>query len=223
MVSRITADARETPSGIPELLEKKGVYVQKRALDVADYLVGQYAIERKTTRDFVSSLYSGRLFDQAKRISQTYSKYLLIVEGDTQEVLLDLKNPKVYWGALLALALNFDFNLLFTLDQEQTSDVLSLLAKRTTHAKNETRPLLVKKPRIATTEDWQLAVLENLPTIGPKLAEKLLQSFGSVRSIFNASYMELAVRGGIGEARAKKIQQLLDAEYTTFTKQTKLP
>ena len=139
-----------------------------------------------------------------------------------QEALIEVKNPKAYWGALLALALNYDFNLLFTLDQEQTSDVLSLLAKRIAHSKTETKPLLVKKPRMATTKDWQLAVLESLPTIGPKLAEKLLQSFGSVRSIFNASYMELAVRGGIGEARAKKIQQLLDAEYKTFTKQTRL-
>jgi DNA excision repair protein ERCC-4 len=212
-VLRIVADVRETSSGIPELLEEKGVYVQKKSLDVADYVVGNFAIERKTLRDFISSLYSGRLFEQAERISHTYSKYLLIVEGDSQEALSELKNPNVYWGTLLALALTFDFKLFFTSDQEQTSNVLYLIAKQTSsHGKNH-RPLIVKKPRMATTKDWQLLVLGSLPSIGPKLAEKLLLSFGSVRKVLCASNKELAVRGGIGEVRARKIQQLLDAEY----------
>jgi ERCC4-type nuclease len=60
--------------------------------------------------------------------------------------------------------------------------------------------------------DWQLSLLGSLPTIGPKLAEKLLLSFGSVRNVFRASRTELAVKGGIGHARAKKVQELLDAE-----------
>lgn len=212
MVARIVADVREAPSGIPELLARKGVYVQRKTLDVGDYIVGECAIERKTARDFISSLYSGRLFEQAERISSAYSKHLLIVEGDVQEVLQELENPKIYWGALLSLTLNLGFGLLYTIDQEQTSDVLSLLARRTT-VNRGTRPVLIRKPKMATATDWQLAVLGGLPTIGPKLAEKLLRSFGTVRNVFNASRMELAVRGGIGLERAKKIQQLLDAEY----------
>lgn len=212
VVARILVDVRETPSGIPEILERKGIYVQRKTLDVGDYIVGECAVERKTAHDFLSSLYSGRLFEQAERISSAYPKYLLVVEGDVQEVLSELKNPKIYWGALLSLTLDFNFRLLFTIDQNQTSDVLSLLARRTTHSKT-IQPLLVKKPKMATSRDWQLAVLESLPTIGPKLAMKLLQSFGTVRSVFNASNVELAVKGGIGETRAKKIQQMLDTEY----------
>jgi ERCC4-type nuclease len=222
MVARLLADVREIPSGIPELLERRGIYVQRKTLDVGDYIVGECAIERKTARDFISSLYSGRLFEQAQRISRAYPKYLLLVEGDVQQILLELKNPKIYWGALLSLALNFDFRLLFTNDPEQTSEILSLLARRTS-LNRSIRPLLVKKPKMATCRDWQLAVLESLPTIGPKLAEKLLQSFGTVRSVFNASKVELAVKGGIGETRAEKIQQLLDTEYRRNAgKQSKL-
>jgi len=222
MVSRILVDARENASGIPELLAKRGVYVQRKVLDVGDYVVGQCAIERKTARDFISSLYSGRLFEQAQRISESYQKFMLIVEGDAQEMLSDMKNPKAYWGALLALALSFDFRLFFTLDQEQTADVLSLLATRTTQGE-VSRPLIVRKPRMGTTRDRQLAVLESLPTIGPKFADKLLRAFGSVRNILLASRVELAVKGGIGEARAKRIQEVLDAEYRRApTKQLKL-
>jgi len=222
LVSRIVADTREKTSGIPELLAGRGVYVQRKMLDVGDYLVGECVIERKTAHDFISSLYSGRLFEQAQRIAQSYRKFMLIVEGDIQEMLSDMKSPKAYWGALLTLALSFDFKLFFTLDQDQTADVLSLLAARTTHRETLT-PLLVRKPRMGTERDWQLAVLESLPTVGPKLADRLLGAFGSIRSIFLASRMELAVKGGIGEIRARKIQELLDAEYRrTPTKQTKL-
>ena len=220
--ARIVADSREAASGIPEILRKRGFYVQMKNLDVGDYVVSACAVERKTVRDFISSLYGGRLFEQAQRISRSYKDYLLIVEGDIQEVLADLRNPRVYWGTLLALAMNFDFRILFTLDQEQTADLLQVLVTKI-RGKAAVRPLLVKKPRMATTKDWQLSLLESLPAIGPKMAEKLLVSFSSVRNVFRASRSELAVKGGIGYARAAKIQELLDSEYGhSKVKQAKL-
>jgi len=220
--ARIVADSREAASGIPEILRKRGFYVQMKSLDVGDYVVSACAVERKTVRDFISSLYGGRLFEQAQRISRSYKDYLLIVEGDIQEVLADLRNPRVYWGTLLALAMNFDFRILFTLDQEQTADLLQVLVTKI-RGKAAVRPLLVKKPRMATTKDWQLSLLESLPAIGPKMAEKLLVSFSSVRNVFRASRSELAVKGGIGYARAAKIQELLDSEYGhSKVKQAKL-
>jgi DNA excision repair protein ERCC-4 len=210
---RIVADSREATSGIPKILERKGIYVQSKRLDVGDYVAGEYVVERKTVRDFLASLYGGRLFDQAQRISQAYSNYLLVVEGDIQEALTDLRNPRVLWGTLLTLGLNFNFKVFFTLDREQTADFLYVLV-RSAHGKaSAIRPLLVKKPRLGTVKDRQLSILESLPTIGPKLAERLLESYGSVRNVFAASPTELSVKGGIGRARAKRIQEVLDAEY----------
>lgn len=221
-LARIAVDTREAASGIPDILRKNGLYVQMRPLDVGDYVVAEYAVERKTVRDFISSLYGGRLFEQAQRISRSYRDYLLIVEGDLQEMLADLRNPKVYWGTLIALALNFGFKVFFTLDAEQTADLLQVLATKSRRS-GTIRPLLVRKPRMGTIKDWQLSLLESLPTIGPKLGEKLLASFGSVRGVFRASRSELAVRGGIGNARAARIQEVLDAEYRrSAVKQTKL-
>ncbi len=221
--TRIAVDTREAASGIPEILRRKGLYVQMKTLDVGDYVVSAYVVERKTVRDFIASLYGGRLFDQAHRISRSYKDYLLVVEGDIQEVLADLRNPRVYWGTLLALAMDLDFKVFFTLDQEQTADLLQVLATKSRGKGRAPGPLLVKKPRMATVKDWQLSILESLPMIGPKLGEKLLSSFGSIRDVFRASRAELAVKGGIGYARAAKIQELLDTEYRHSTgKQTKL-
>ncbi len=210
-LSRIAVDTREAASGIPDILRKKGMYVQMRTLDVGDYVVAEYAVERKTVRDFLASVYSGRLFEQAQRISGAYKEYLLIVEGDTREMLADLRNPRIYWGALLVLVMNFQFKVFFTLDRHQTADLLHALSTKSM-GKAAVRPLLVKKPRMATIQDRQLTVIESLPTIGPKLAEKLLASFGSVRSVFRASRAELALKGGLGYARAGRIQEVLDAQ-----------
>ncbi len=211
-IARIAVDTREAASGIPDILRKKGMYVQMKTLDVGDYVIADYAVERKTVRDFLASVYTGRLFEQAQRISGAYKEYLLIVEGDTREMLADLRNPRVYWGALLVLVLNFEFKVLFTLDRHQTADVLHALSSKS-RGRAAVRPLLVKKPRLATVKDWQLTVLESLPTIGPKLAEKLLASFGSVRNVFRASRAELALKGGLGYARAGRIQEVLDAQH----------
>ncbi len=224
VLTRIVVDSREVPSGIPGMLSRKGVYVQTRTLDVGDYVVGEHVVERKTVRDFVASLYGGRLFEQAQRISQAYTNYLLIVEGDIQDVLAELKNPRVFWGTLITLALSLNFKVFFTLDRQQTADFLSVLARKTRRSGSPIQPLIVRKPRIATIKDRQLSILESLPTIGPKLGEKLLQSFGSVRQILAASSTELAVKGGIGYARAKRIQEVLDAKPSHVgPKQIELP
>ena len=220
--ARIVADTREAASGIPEILRKRGLYVQVKTLDVGDYIVSSYVVERKTVRDFITSLYAGRLFEQAQRISRSYKNYILVVEGDIQEILADLRNPKVYWGTILTLAMQFGFKILFTLDHEQTADLLQVLVSKF-RGKTEAVPLLVKKPRMGTAKDWQLSLVGSLPAIGPKLGERLLSSFGSVRKIFLASRSELAVKGGIGYARAEKIQELLDAEFgRSGAKQAKL-
>jgi len=59
----------------------------------------------------------------------------------------------------------------------------------------------------------QLLVVESLPMIGPTLARKLLERFGTVRRVFGASLTELAVRGGIGRARAQRVASILDLPY----------
>ena len=137
VLARIVVDSREVPSGIPGILGRKGLYVQTKTLDVGDYVVGDHVVERKTAQDFIASLYGGRLFEQAQRISQAYSNYLLIVEGDIQEVLAELKNPRVFWGTLITLALTLKFKVFFTLDQQQTADFLCARSKELEERKHD--------------------------------------------------------------------------------------
>src|SRR5438874_12413024 len=94
MMVRIAVDEREKPSGVPDELRSKGASVEYRVLEVADYVVGEYAVERKSARDFVSSLFSGRLFDQAYRIGESYRDKIMVVEGSLEDELKWSLNPR---------------------------------------------------------------------------------------------------------------------------------
>src|SRR2546429_4221936 len=223
---RIIADEREKPSGVPEALRSLGVSVEYRLLDVADYLVGAYAIERKSVRDFVSSLYSGRLFDQAHRLGEAYETIFLIVEGDLWEEIRGSRNPRSLWGALISSVLDFGLNTFFTPDGKQTAQFLFTLGKGGRHTKGSGGPpIVVRKPRSQDLKRLQLSVLSSLPGIGPRMAGQLLGYFGSLRKVFSASMTEIAVGADLGRSRALALTKLLDSRYKasrTVTSQASL-
>lgn len=212
MFPRIVVDDREKASGVPDNLRHLGAKVEFRLLDVADYVIGDRAVERKTTSDFVSSLFSGRLFEQARRLSESYVMPLMVVEGDLQASLQEISRPKTFWGSILSLVLQYDIRPFFTVDALQTAELVFTFARHLSYGKR-TPPVIVKKPRISSDTQLQLLVVGSLPTIGPKLAERLLERFGTIRRIFEASPGELAFRGGLGRSRAHRVSSVLDLPY----------
>src|SRR5207245_10479012 len=113
---RIAVDEREKASGVPDELRSKGASVEFRVLEVADYIVGEYAVERKSTRDFVSSLFSGRLFNQAYRIGEDYRHKILVVEGKPENELKRARNTTSLWAALICSVIDLDSNWCCPLD-----------------------------------------------------------------------------------------------------------
>ncbi len=211
---RVIADEREKPSGVPQELERMGVMVDYRVLDVADYVVRDYAIERKSSRDFVSSLFSGRLFDQAYRLGEAYHTTILIVEGDLEAEMNRLKNPRSVWGGLISAVLDFRLACFYTKDEKQTAQfILTLGRGGRFKGRSGGPPVVVRKPKSADLRRVQTSIVESLPSVGPQMAEQLLASFGSVRKAFAASMTEMSIGAGIGRARALTINRILDAPY----------
>jgi DNA excision repair protein ERCC-4 len=212
---RVIVDERERVSGVPDVLKALGLMVDFRVLEVGDYVVSSdCAVERKAGRDFVKSLYSGRLFDQARRLRQFYSRPVLVAEGDLPLLFGETSKPRVFWGALTALAFQFDMKVFFTANAGQTADLIYTLVRRSGLTRPPRGPWVQKKPRGALSpEKMQLALVASLPSIGPKLAERVLLRFGSVRRVFSASVAELCLVKGVGRAKAERIVSLLDAQY----------
>ena len=211
--SGVVVDKRETRSGVPGLLESMGIHVDYRTLAVGDYVVSsRYVVERKTARDFINSLFSGRLFDQLNRLSESYGQCIVVVEGNLSEALEQLSNPRGIWGAMLTLIFDYACQVFFTGDGLETANLLYVLATREIGMKT-VRPLIYRKIRARTIEEVQLNILGNIPGVGPILAERLLRCFGSLRKALDASPAELRRVEGIGRMKAEGIAKILDAPH----------
>ena len=68
----------------------KGYDCEIKTLDVGDYLFDNKVVfEYKTISDFMSSIVSARLFDEATNQTLTYPYSYLIIEGDIEDYVLD--------------------------------------------------------------------------------------------------------------------------------------
>jgi len=221
---RVIVDERERPSGVPDALKNLGVRIEFKMLEIGDYIVSpNCAVERKKDKDFLKSLYSGRLFDQASRIKEAYEKAVLVVEGEFPKFLYEMENPRVFWGALTTLAFKFNLNIFFSANHKQTADIIYTLAKHEV-ARKPKGPYVKKRVRGAEMEQLQLAIVASLPGIGPKLADRLLRRFGTVRRVFQASISEFASIDGVGRMKAMKVANFLDSHYKPVaTKPRQLP
>jgi len=212
---KIIADARESSFVVQALREMKADVVEK-TISPGDYVVGEgFAVERKTFRDFVSSIFKKRLFEQLERLRRAYARCCLIVEGDIGYGLAGLTNPLVFWGALAHTTAEWNIPVVFTINEEQTAQFLFSLAKKLQTAKEVTVEA-VYKPKRYSLADQQCFAVQGLPTVGPKSAEKLLKRFGNVRRVFMAKEHELKRVEGFGDKRAREISQFLDRQYTNI-------
>ena len=222
--SRVVVDERERPSGVPEELQALGVRVYFSRLPVADYvLTPEIAVERKSTKDVIASVYDSRLFYQAAQISAAYAKPYLLIEGDSKEVDRLAKNLKSYYGAIANITLAYGLRVVYTANPRETAKaILQLLS----HAKaNPVAHFPKEVPKSSSVPVQQANLVATLPGIGRKLAERLLLKYGTPRRVMSLTAGELAMTPGIGWSRAERIKQLMDAEYSKrpeAQKQTRL-
>ena len=130
-----------------------------------------------------------------------------------------MKNPKVFWGALVTLSFGYGIRAFFTRDPEETAELICVLAKRPPEVRSRP-PAIVKKPKYGQIRESQIVLLQGLPGIGARLAQKLLRRFGTPRNVFLATESELNTRGGLGRVKTAKIISVLDTAYDGLDKKS---
>ena len=205
----IVVDQRE-PADIPARLRELGADVDVRQISPGDYVVGEVAVERKTVSDFLSSLITKRIFDQMLRLRDAYPVPVILVEGDLSEI-AEQRNPRAFWGALLAFTLREHVTVLFTPDMEQTCQLLVTLHKRAGGKADEYG--IRHKPKLLTLEERQRFLVQGLPRVGETLSENLLSHFGTPRAVFAASERSLSDVPKIGRAKAAEITRVLTTQW----------
>lgn len=186
---KIIIDIHEKNSLVASELVHLGFQIDFQHLQVADYLIGNIAIERKTLPDLQSSIIDRRIFTQLKEIKQ-YEKYLLLIEDSNISPEYRKINDNIIKGFILSSLLSLNIPIIFTQNEKDTAKYLSMIAKRQSSNKNHEFSLRPKK--IAKTKDEQLQfILEGFPHIGPATAKALIKKFSSIKNIINADEVSL--------------------------------
>ena len=207
---RIVVDEREKKSGIPDLLKGTGINLEIKTLPVGDYIVApETVVERKTVSDLVSSVFDGRLFDQCHRLKEHYQFPILIIEGDIDEIEELTENPLVFYGAISSIAIDFKIPVIPTPNATHTSKLLISMCSRKDASKG---PFIKKIRKSNDLQKQQLSMLCSLPGVGEKTAIRMLEKFGTPLRVLSSSIIELSKVSGLGEARAKNIKKVLQAQ-----------
>jgi len=208
----IVADAKETNSGILQLLsDDPEVVLEIKELPVGDYLLAEKCVvERKSGPDFAASIMDRRLFLQVAQMKISYPQSIILLEGDLYDIESSISHAALC-GALSWLSVLENISVISSSTVRNTACLLKTMARHLSEGLGYDIPLRgnkSKEPKIISQ-----FIVEGLPGIGPAAAKKLLEGFGSVAAVFEASVSELVKVPGIGKKKATDIRKALEHSY----------
>jgi len=209
----IICDTREFRSRVPEVLQKLGDPIVQMELEVGDYVIGEVAVSRKTSDDYVGSLNSGHLQEEIFQLLTNYRTSILIVEGSIEDTLMfrSLKR-NAYLSSLAGIPIKkpqgFDSSSVSIIPVATSTDTAWILHYiRQKILNGETRlspvPKVTKATETETIERRQIMPLLAIRGVGEVKATKLIRYFKSARNVFNASLDEL--KAVVGEKLGTRI------------------
>ncbi len=225
----IIIDSREH-SKHKEFLEefrKRGLRVSVQPLPAGDFLLlaapgkQPLLVERKTVSDLLNSIRDNRVWEQTKLLREAAEKDgiqpFIVIEGwlGAVEKYRQWRIQSVL-RVIDTIILEYKVPVINTPNKRATIEWLIAKARSLgrVNEKKAYRMRVEKKPM--TLMERILYVAEGL--VGPKLAERLLEHFGTLKAIANASIKELMEVEGIGEKRAQEIYLIFNTHYRKNSK-----
>lgn len=141
-----------------------------------------------------------------------YRKQLLILEGEEDIFGERRLHPNAIRGMLAAITVDYNVPILTTKNSEDSALLIAIIAKREQSEEKKDFTLHSLKP--LTLKQQQEYLISALPGVGPILSKPLLEKFGSVKKILNASIDKLKEVELIGEKKATKIKEIVESEYS---------
>ena len=209
---KIIVDHRESRSSVARYLALKNTLIEPQMLDVGDYVLSsRLGVERKNVDDFLNSLIDGKLFIQMKNLKHAYARPILIVEGEGLLTKRNISHNAIF-GCFVSIIVDYGIPIITTHSARETADFLQVMAKREQKDANRSVAIRGDKWSMSLTEHQQF-IVESLPNVSSVLAQRLLNHFGSIRAIANASEKDLCSVHGIGKKIAEELIKVLNTEY----------
>ncbi len=200
---KIICDYREKPSGIPGLLYDTTAEVSISSLSTGDYIINdQIIVERKTAEDFIQSIINNRLFDQCSKLKKASKRILILIEGNPYKTGHKM-NPSVIRGAILSILTAWQIPIIYSESSESSVELIIILGIQSLKNNVYIRSHHGYKPKKKKSQ--KLSFLQGIPSTGPAIAGRLMEQFGNIKSVVNASPDELRKIKGIGKKNSQKI------------------
>ncbi len=203
----IIADDRERKSGvIQSLMDMEDVTISINRLSIGDYCAdNRLVFERKTLKDFALSIIDGRLFNQMIRLASSNStRSILILEGTGKDLVETGMKREAMQGALITVSLILGIPVLRSKDPDETAKLIIYATRQIRSIAKGGFQRRGYQPKDKRKK--QLFILQGLPGVGRERAIRLLENFGSIQGVINASIDELQSVDGIGKNIADRIR-----------------
>ncbi|KHJ36204.1 putative mus38-like protein [Erysiphe necator] len=221
---RVVVDIREFRSSLPSLLHGRNIVVVPCMLTVGDYILSpNICVERKSTRDLISSLNNGRLYYQAESMIQHYKSPMLLIEFDqnksfTLEPFADLSGSLSSISAsnansdlqskIVQLTLAFpQLRIIWSSSPYQTAEIFETLKSQ----ESEPDPLIAVKIGLEdglslenrTLNREPQDMLRAVPGVSGRNINYLIAEMENIRAVADAS--EKMLETAVGKEAGKQI------------------
>lgn len=212
---KLTIDSREQHR-IQEAINyytKQGLTVDVQELEIGDYLFDdKVCYEFKTVADFVASIQSGRVFNQAISMAETYPYNFVIIQGDEHSRAKALSMSKhyqevTYFGYLGAIA---SLNRYVTVIESYSPFINEAYYRMLINAKKSlsTKPIVKKFDRKTKNNAFNWLCYCNYG-INAKKADLIVKELDlkTLSDLQGLTVEKLTDIKGIGESTAKRIME----------------
>ena len=209
----IIVDDRE-PKHISTSLKRRKCNVEVKQLGIGDYLLDDgVIIERKEGQDFISSMQSGRLWEQLKQMSQYKHPMVCIVMNNIWKYFYFSRGKylhKSFFGAIKTVVMKYNIPVITFYDEDDFLRYLERIEHSTSTGSRHTTELM-RRPK--TMKERQENLISCAANVSIKTAQKLLNHFGSPYWIAQAQIDDIAEVSGVGKKTATNVYNVFKEMY----------
>lgn len=181
---------------------------EEKMLPVGDIVIDDIlCFEHKTPDDFIGSVFDGRLFRQIAEMNDNYPQSYVVVSGSMTDLLQLAESINRYSSIVAAIGSCFARGspVIFCDTLINLADIVKVLGKKMTDGKSRDHP--IQKTKMS---DLRLQFICALPGVSEQKGKDMLEKFGSVSGVINATSDELQTVYKVGEKTAKGIRDVLE-------------
>ncbi|MCJ2532616.1 MAG: DEAD/DEAH box helicase family protein [Candidatus Thermoplasmatota archaeon] len=190
-------------------LEKRGFLLEDDNIETADVVVSdRVAVTIRTVQEFICAISDGTMFSHLNDMKRKYQHPVLIVQGPPEGKGVQAGNAAIY-DALGTLLSEFRMPVLSTLNVNETVGTLSILRSQeeARGGTGRTSQTTLDRP------NRPIFLVQGLPNVSATLAQRLLDRFGSVDGIADATPDQLTEVEGVGRVIAEGIHTVMQKRF----------